>query len=408
MLKRNIATEKDGFLRSSAVITPDGEQPAAPEKETNSMQSGPLGAVTVLWKAESNVPKLLQYILIFLWVAVLAVLPLVLPLYDARPLTKTEICLGASTMFVTVGGFYLFTNVVLFQSSHFDRIRPLTNVECIYFMAQVVTTIGYGDIGPAKTRGQFFVGFYCIFALFVIAMTIQNVAEHFAKIVQTYKKRFVSHEELAKTPRSETIHRLIAPTCPSPKSFLLSLAAFAIIDIIFVIFFSHFPGENKTVLEALYMSLITLGSIGFGFFTPLTETGMIFGSFSMVIGCAAMMFAIGEFGAFVYQYNEYQQFTNMEKEAHEAAGRPSEVMNTLRSVVKGSDRVTELQFLHFVLVQKSKTSSDEINDILKVFKKFEPKNGSIPLADVTKSWEDVDQWPDSIREHKAPKATSSN
>ncbi len=43
-------------------------------------------------------------------------------------------------------------------------------------------TSGYGDIGPAKTRGQIFVGLYVIFALFVIAMVLEDFTEHMIKV----------------------------------------------------------------------------------------------------------------------------------------------------------------------------------------------------------------------------------
>lgn len=196
------------------------------------------------------------------------------------------------------------------------------------------------------------------------------------------------------------------------------MLAFALIDIVFVVFFSNYPGEQKTVLEALYMSLITLGSIGFGFFTPLTETGMAFGAFSMVIGCSAFMVVIGEFGAYVHQYNEYHRFAKAEKHEAKEAGRPSEVMATLKEVLNGSDTVTEVQFLQFVLTTKGKTSSDEVNDILKVFRQFSQisKNEKVSAADVVggastvvpggrrlsaldikTSWEDLDSWPESTR-----------
>merc|ERR1719335_1029019 len=98
---------------------------------------------------------------------------------------------------VLLGGFFLFTNIILFQSVHFDRIRPLTVVECIYFMTQVITTVGYGDITPAKIRGQVFVGLYVLGALFIIAMLISDLTALMVKTASEYKEKLKHARENA-------------------------------------------------------------------------------------------------------------------------------------------------------------------------------------------------------------------
>merc|ERR1719265_1625692 len=100
---------------------------------------------------------------------------------------KTQVVVGGSMLVVLLGGFWLFTNIILFQSVHFKKIRPLTVVECIYFMSQVITTVGYGDVTPAYTRGQIFVAFYVIGAMFVIAMLISEVTQRIVEISAEYK-----------------------------------------------------------------------------------------------------------------------------------------------------------------------------------------------------------------------------
>merc|ERR1711924_296383 len=82
----------------------------------------------------------------------------------------------------------LFTNIILFQPVHFKQIRPLTKIECIYFMSQVITTVGYGDITPAKVRGQVFVGLYVLGAMFVISMVVSDVVNQVIESADAYKK----------------------------------------------------------------------------------------------------------------------------------------------------------------------------------------------------------------------------
>merc|ERR1719329_1566212 len=89
---------------------------------------------------------------------------------------------------VFFGGYWLFTNIILFQSIHFKQIRPLTMIECMYFMSQVITTVGYGDITPAKVRGQVFVGLYVLGAMFIISMVVSDVVNQLIESADNYKK----------------------------------------------------------------------------------------------------------------------------------------------------------------------------------------------------------------------------
>merc|ERR1719326_619229 len=95
-------------------------------------------------------------------------------------------------MVVFFGGLWLFTHVIIFQSVHFDRKRPLTIIECMYFMSQVITTVGYGDITPAKVRGQVFVGLYVLGAMFIISMVVSDVINQLIESADNYR-RHIQH-----------------------------------------------------------------------------------------------------------------------------------------------------------------------------------------------------------------------
>jgi len=333
------------------------------------------------WKNESSFPKALQLFFVFAWVFLLGSAPFVFPIIDNRPVTKTQVTLAASTVLVLVGGFYLFTNVILFQSSHFEGHRTLTVTECIYFMAQTITTVGYGDIGPAKTRGQIFVGLYVMFSLFVIAMVVEDFTQHVVYAASEYKKKWRREEveDILASGREQAqgeqhavnMSSLLAPQKPHLKSLYTALAVFAFFDITFIMFFTFYPGEGKTLFEATYMSLITLGTVGFGFFTPVTEAGMVFNAFWMVAGCSALVAVIGEFTCLMYQLNEYER--------HNKAESKMESMLTLKNIANGSDKITAVDFLQFCLVQSKKVDQDEIDNILKVFQSLNPKDGAVDM-----------------------------
>merc|ERR1719352_1658029 len=265
---------------------------------------------TVEWKEESAIPASVQFFIASAWVLMLGSIPFILPIIDNQKVTKTQMILGGSMCVVIFGGFYLFTNIILFQSVHFKSIRSLTPVECIYFMSQIITTVGYGDITPAKMRGQIFVALYVIGALFVIAMLVSQIIEHCTQLLHQQREKL-----LGITPREDglkhkaTVHDLLHPERPSMISFLVSLSTFLFLDTCWIVFFCAFPGENKTVFEAFYMSLITLTTVGFGAITPATEAGMIFSAFFFIVGSASIVNVIGKFCEFVYKMIEFQRFS---------------------------------------------------------------------------------------------------
>jgi len=245
-------------------------------------------------------------------------------------------------------------------------------VECIYFMSQVITTVGYGDICPAKPRGQVFVGLYVLGALFLIAMIISSLTDHMVKLAEDYKEKQRAASSL--TARERFANTLFKGEKPTMGPLLSALMYFAILDICWILFFVNYPGEGKTWGQAIYMSIVTLSTVGFGAFTPVTEAGMIFGAFMMLFGSAALVNVIGEFATLMCNLNQYEQIL---------AEKSTGIVDTLRNMVKpGSKAVSELQFLRFGLLQMKSVDPEDIDRILKVFKTLGPKQGKVPFRTV--------------------------
>lgn len=379
------ATEK----ASPEASKPEGEKPSrSPEikKESDGTWSITTYKVAKLWPDHSSFSLGAQYFFACTWIALIALLPFIIPLMDQKVVTVTQKITGASMLTVLFGGLYLFTNVILFESVHFDQTRPLTIVECIYFMSQVITTVGYGDIVPAKPRGQVFVALYVLGALFVIGMIVSQVIEHCAALL--HEKREIL---LGATPRNDdfrgfrvnkedraTLHDLLHPERPSMQSLLTSIAVYAAITFIWVVFFSTMPGENKTVGESFYMALITMSTVGLGAFTPLTEEGMIFNAFFMIVGSASMVNVIGQFCDFVAQLNEFQRFdTDSKKNAIEV----------LKRAMAKSDKVTELEFFKFIVLYDEVMTEGEVEGILQVFGDLKPDDGAVDFCSVEQAME---------------------
>jgi hypothetical protein len=298
------------------------------------------------------------------------------------------------------GGLYLFTNIILFNSPHFDKVRSLTIIECTYFMTQVITTVGYGDITPAYPRGQVFVGAYVTLSFFVIALLMAEMQEIVMDTVLKYKQNLehrlgerlrlrreaaaaeaasANEEGLDAAPSSHVLEKSacasfgLRPLKPPMDDLISAVAIFAGVAIIWVLFFHFYPGENKAWLEAIYMSLITLTTVGFGAITPVTEGGMLFAAFFMFIGTSALLNVVRTFATFILEMNQYEawspkQFKADMKKHCDLLGKPKDL--------------SEDKFLILTLLQRKMVTEDQIDAIKASYITMTGSQGKVSMKSI--------------------------
>lgn len=226
------------------------------------------------------------------------------------PLTKMTLVEIVSLYIWLIGGLYLFTNVLLFQSPHFHEDRCLSLEEAVYVFAQILTTVGYGDIVPSEMRGQIFVGIFVFLALLLIANMVNEAIGIYEERMENILKVNMSRPALDPTssdgqPIIDGDHKhgkLCDAFMPVVHSFLVFLS-FAVVG---VLFFYLYPGEGKSIGQGIYMSLITLSTVGFGAFTPSTHAGMVFSAFWMLSGVGSLGAVITSYAAFSTTMKRYE------------------------------------------------------------------------------------------------------
>lgn len=371
-----------------------------------------------VWDETNRLPVGLEVAVASVWVLMLFSVPIILRLLDGRPMTKTQVITGVAFWIAVIGGLLLFTNIILFNSIHFAQVRPLSIIECIYLMSQVITTVGYGDITPAKPRGQVFVGLYVLMSLFVIAMLVSDLVAHVMDAAQKYQQKLaakatlrVEEEERAEeeasaaaeenaanpsespvepkkhVPKGKALERqrtkavdelLQKVEKPSFGPLLGSLSCFGFFAITWIFFFHFYPGEGKTWLQAIYMSVITLSTVGFGAFTPNTEGGKVFASFWMIFGSAALVSVVTSFTELTMKFNEYERFD---------VQKGKKALSVYKEE-KGTNEMEESEFLKFGLVQRGLISAEDFVQIQSTFQEIAKKGDGRRL---TVSLEDLEQ-----------------
>lgn len=277
------------------------------------------------YKEETQVrflPVTVEFIFASLFIALIGSVPFLL-LVLAGPgnkLTKAHFIESGCLIVWLVTVLILFTNFLSFNSGsgHWDGARPLTIVEAVYVLAQILTTVGYGDITPAYPVAQVWVAINVILALCLYGSIVMEVAD---MVTQKMQKALAEIMGTSTDEEDEEVHAARMAEAEKPlkdwtvpktvqvnySNLQKSAAAFAAMVFIGILFWHYYPGEEKTWLQAVYFCVITLSTVGFGAITATTPGGMVFGAFWMLFGVAALAGVIGSFVQVMIQVKANQR-----------------------------------------------------------------------------------------------------
>merc|ERR1719183_1149580 len=128
-------------------------------------------------------------------------------------------------------------------------------------------------------------------------------------------------------------------------------------------------GNDMTYMEAFYMSCITLTTVGFGDFTPMSWHGRIFGAFWMLFGVAAM-------GNFVRAFSEAFMMESAENNRKHID--LTECFHTIDT--DGDGHLSRMEFATFVLLEHGLVTEKMLNAINSQYDKLDVhKNQQVTL-----------------------------
>lgn len=263
----------------------------------------------------------------------------------------------------------------------------------IYGLVQILTTVGYGDVLPKTDTAKLFT------AILVLACTTLN-----AVIVSSMLDRLMDLQTAQLTKVIKAREALIqqnqesqpATTNWVPKELAINgLILFGCIAA-GTVFYSVFEsctcgsgptfiedcepehcqatgGVQKTWIDALYMSVSTLTTVGFGDVKPETTPGRIFAIFWMIFGIASMANFVGDFTAFFFQ---------------EGANRTNrriteELFNTMDQ--DGSGTLDRTEFLRLQCIINGLASAEVLDSMMSQFHLLDhSKDGHVSISELRK------------------------
>jgi len=334
--------------------------------------------------------------------------------------TDSKILLEVSFLMLSTWfslGLTAFTQVILFN----DPPKHLTFIEGCYLSSQIVTTVGYGDFIPAYPEGQVFLACYILVGVSFVAILIGVILDRAANT--TFGSDAPAEEEPAHldegdadadkpcsnlaTPfiseASDGVERglssrvvdvpsgyigqphhtgiaskALAPgqyRSDQPRPRMSALARSMIIMCMCcaagTLFFRFYPGENKSIWMAFYMSCVTLTSVGFGGVHPVTQGGYLFATFWMIIGVSCTAHMISQLGDFLMK----------QRKVLTSALAREELLAIMDE--DGNGTVDEIEFLTFELVRKGICQVQDIHDLRATFKRLDTTGvGELDVRDI--------------------------
>mmetsp|Transcript_12270 Transcript_12270/g.21320 ORF Transcript_12270/g.21320 Transcript_12270/m.21320 type:complete len:432 (+) Transcript_12270:32-1327(+) len=249
------------------------------------------------------------------------------PWYHDSKLMSTLLACAALLWFVL--GAFFFTQVLHFTSG----IRHLTLIESIFLSAQIFTTVGYGDYTIATDAGLIFMAAYVLLGVSIVATLVGN-------LVDTYFGKAADK----------------ADSMIKSKFLKKHLSTICILLFIFVstLFWGLIPGEDLTFVQAFYMTIVTLTTVGFGYYTPTTPLGMAVAAPWMVVGTVFLGHVLSDFSSMVIDQRQTQS-------------TKASAMKYFEKVTKASEgRLDRIGFLSFEMI-RSGQQDDDITKAMSVF-----------------------------------------
>jgi len=264
-----------------------------------------------------------------------------------------------------------------------------------YVIVQIVTTVGFGDVTVTSQYMRFFCTIYVLVTLCFVAALMMDLMDQY---MQSNAEMVRASLRSAEAAHMSSVHD--AEEAKKAFGKYNAALASAVPFLIFVaggtFFFRLFEpcvcsygsrriegcvdgpecsttgGDVKTWIDAFYMSVITLTTVGFGDETPKSFIGTMGSCVWMIVGVAATAAFLGNVGQLVMDYK------------HESLKMDRVSEDIFRKIDKdNSGTLDRLEFQIYALLKYGLVDEGDLEDVNKLFDHIDKdKDGSLTYAEI--------------------------
>ncbi|CAK9066554.1 unnamed protein product [Durusdinium trenchii] len=270
-------------------------------------------------------------------------------------------------------GIYFGVAVLIFSS-----LEGWTGLDVVYFSIITLMTVGYGDYAPKHWGSRLTLVFFVLASLVLVATSIGEFLETLVALeIRNERARKALQLKQARVgvfDYSGQRQRWRRRTCACVGALLGLLLVSSLLA-------KAFAHKCHTWVDALYFSVVTLSTIGYGDLTPGREPG------SRVVVGILVLFGVPFFGMMLARIVEiaygrakkmglpavvggltnekFEQLIEFTDQLWRAGGYNSRPQESLR------EEITPFEFLCFMLTQNESVSLDEIKQIMANFSELD-------------------------------------
>ncbi|XP_031095859.1 two-pore potassium channel 3-like [Ipomoea triloba] len=288
--------------------------------------------------------------------------------------SKPPRALSIVSQAVVLLGLYLILGVAIYSffKEHFRGTETHPVVDALYFCIVTMCTIGYGDITPASPATKLFSIMFVLVGFGFIDILLSGMVSYVLDLQETY---------LLKTIKSRGAH--------DPGSYIIdvkkgrmrirmkvTLALGVVVLCIGVgVLFMHYV-ERLGWLDSLYLSVMSVTTVGYGDRAFESLSGRVFASFWLLVSTLAVA------RAFLY-LAEARVDKRHRMMAKWVLDQDMTVAQFLAADIDNNGFVTKSEYIIYKLKEMGKISEKDILLICKQFQRLDTGNcGRITLADL--------------------------
>jgi len=247
-------------------------------------------------------------------------------------------------LYVIIGAFATY---LLVSAQIYVWLEGMSHSDAIYLCMITFTTIGYGDLVPTHALSKFFTCGFVFLNLLIVGQlldyVVEAVVEQRKKASQEYLENVFDKEESATD--DERHNQWVSKEYMALYEALVRALSMISGTVAVGTLFFAFLVDNHTIVDAIYLSCMTVSTVGYGDVVPTNQYARIFGCFFAVGGTLTFGSAVS---GFIGALSEYRMLAKNEETLNNSV---LDYETFLKADADGSDSVSKEEFVLFRLSQ---------------------------------------------------------